>query len=67
MRDSACSASICPAVTPWGHGDEFTYYSNQVLVSPNGSTAVVGAWNRGDWFAVKTLAEEIYCAAVPST
>jgi D-alanyl-D-alanine carboxypeptidase len=52
-----------PCGTAWGHGGEFTYYSNQVLVSGDGSTVVVFARGRGDWFTTKTLAEKIYCLA----
>lgn len=53
-----------PCGSAWGHGGEFTYYSNQVLVSRDGSTAVVVARNARDWYSIKTLAEEMYCAAL---
>jgi D-alanyl-D-alanine carboxypeptidase len=53
-----------PCGSAWGHGGEFTYYSNQVLVSPDGSTAVVVARSARDWYSIKTLAEEMYCATV---
>ena len=53
-----------PCGSAWGHGGEFTYYSNQVLVSRDGSEAVVVARNARDWYSIKTLAEEMYCAAV---
>jgi len=52
-----------PCGTAWGHGGEFTYYSNQVLVSGDGSTAVVVARNARDWYSIKFLAEEMYCEA----
>lgn len=51
-----------PCGSAWGHGGEFTYYSNQVLVSGDGSKAVVVARNARDWYSIKTLAEEMYCA-----
>jgi hypothetical protein len=53
-----------PCASAWGHGGEFTYYSNQVLVSGDGSKAVVVARNARDWYSIKTLAEEMYCEAV---
>ena len=53
-----------PCGSAWGHGGEFTYYSNQVLVSRDGSTAVVVARNARDWYSIKTLAEEMYCEAI---
>lgn len=53
-----------PCGSAWGHGGEFTYYSNQVLVSGDGSKAVVVARNARDWYSIKTLAEEMYCEAV---
>lgn len=52
-----------PCGSAWGHGGEFTYYSNQVLVSGDGSNAVVVARNARDWYSIKILAEEMYCAA----
>jgi D-alanyl-D-alanine carboxypeptidase len=52
-----------PCGSAWGHGGEFTYYNNQVLVSGDGSKAVVVARNARDWYSIKTLAEEMYCAA----
>jgi D-alanyl-D-alanine carboxypeptidase len=52
-----------PCGSAWGHGGELTYYSNQVLVSGDGSEAVVVARNARDWYSIKTLAEEMYCAA----
>ena len=52
-----------PCGSAWGHGGEFTHYSNQVLVSSDGSEAVVVARNARDWFSIKMLAEEMYCAA----
>ena len=52
-----------PCGTAWGHGGEFTYYSNQVLVSDDGSQALVVARNARDWYSIKTLAEEMYCQA----
>jgi D-alanyl-D-alanine carboxypeptidase len=53
-----------PCGSAWGHGGEFTYYSNQVLVSGDGTKAVVVARNARDWYSIKTLAEEMYCEAV---
>ena len=53
-----------PCGSAWGHGGEFTYYSNQVLVSGDGTKAVVVARNARDWYSVKTLAEEMYCEAI---
>jgi D-alanyl-D-alanine carboxypeptidase len=53
-----------PCGSAWGHGGEFTYYSNQALVSGDGSTVVVVARNARDWYSIKTLAEEMFCAAV---
>jgi D-alanyl-D-alanine carboxypeptidase len=53
-----------PCGSAWGHGGEFTYYSNQVLVSRDGSAAVVVARNARDWYSIKMLAEEMYCAAI---
>jgi D-alanyl-D-alanine carboxypeptidase len=53
-----------PCGSAWGHGGEFTYYSNQVLVSADGSKAVVVARNARDWYSIKMLAEEMFCAAV---
>ena len=56
-----------PCGSAWGHGGEFTYYSNQVLVSGDGSKAVVVARNARDWYSIKTLAEEMYCGALGRT
>jgi D-alanyl-D-alanine carboxypeptidase len=53
-----------PCGSAWGHGGEFTYYSNQVLVSGDGSKVVVVARNARDWYSIKTLAEDMYCAAL---
>ena len=52
-----------PCGTAYGHGGETVYYTNQVLVSPDGAKVVVVARNVRDWFSLKTFAEEIYCAA----
>lgn len=52
-----------PCGSAWGHGGEFTYYSNQVLVSGDGTKALVVARNARDWYSIKTLAEEMYCEA----
>ena len=52
-----------PCGVAYGHGGDATYYANQVLVSPDGSTVVVLAQGRSGWFPIKTLAEELYCQA----
>ncbi len=53
-----------PCGTAYGHGGDLTYYTNQVLVSGDGSKTVVVARNLRDWFSIKIFAEELYCAAV---
>jgi D-alanyl-D-alanine carboxypeptidase len=52
-----------PCGSAWGHGGDFTYYTNQVLVSEDGSKALVVARNVRDWYSIKILAEEMYCQA----
>jgi D-alanyl-D-alanine carboxypeptidase len=51
-----------PCGSPWGHGGDMPSYSNQVLVSRDGSTVVVVARNTNGWSDVKAVAEEMYCS-----
>jgi D-alanyl-D-alanine carboxypeptidase len=53
-----------PCGSPWGHGGDMPSYSNQVLVSRDGSSVVVVARNTTGWSDVKAVAEEMYCACV---
>jgi len=53
-----------PCGSPWGHGGDMPSYSNQVLVSRDGSTVVVVARNTSGWSDVKAIAEEMYCSCV---
>jgi hypothetical protein len=50
--------------SPWGHGGDEPAYSNQVLVSRDGSTVVLLAQNTTGWPNVKARAEEMYCRAL---
>jgi D-alanyl-D-alanine carboxypeptidase len=51
-----------PCGAAWGHGGDMFQYSNQVLVSGDGSTVVVVARNMGGWPHANAVAEDLFCA-----
>ena len=53
-----------PCGPAWGHGGDMPQYSNQVLVSPDGSRVVVVARNTNGWPQVNAVAEEMFCASI---
>ena len=46
---------------PWGHGGDYPAYSNQVLVSRDGSKVVIVAQNVMGWPRASATAAEMYC------
>jgi D-alanyl-D-alanine carboxypeptidase len=48
--------------TAWGHAGDLPWFSNQALVSEDGTKVVVVAQNTGGWTAARAVAIALYCA-----
>ena len=51
-----------PCGEAWGHGGDLLWYSNQVLVSRDGSKVSVVAQNVGGWALARAAAVTLYCS-----